>query len=74
MPMISTLADILADGGRTLDGTDLDARLSECGRCPEGRSGNMQGQAARCGCLMAVKARFAASTCPLGRWPDRPPP
>jgi len=40
------------------------ARLAECGGCDrfDGTS------CAECGCIMALKVRFAEMECPLGRW------
>lgn len=68
MSMISTLADILVDGVRTLDDAGLEARLSICRVCPHGEDKVLGLTCARCGCVMTVKARFIASTCPDGLW------
>ena len=66
--MISTLADILSDGVRTLDDAGLEARLSVCRACPHGQEKVLGLTCGRCGCVMTVKARFIASKCPDGLW------
>ena len=68
MNMISTLADILADGARTLEDGPYQARLNACATCPSSSRKLGQVVCDRCGCVMALKARFIATSCPEGRW------
>lgn len=42
------------------------ARLAVCEPCPQRLPG---GTCAGCGCVLSVKARWGAETCPEGRWP-----
>lgn len=43
-----------------------DSRLSICQECPE--LIKLTTQCKKCGCFMAVKTKYEAAKCPLGKW------
>lgn len=55
----------VADGGKKVDATALEARLEICTLCGQ-RSDD---RCAVCGCFLAEKAAWRSSDCPLGKWP-----
>lgn len=45
---------------------DREARLDVCGQCPE--LIQLTKQCKQCGCIMPLKTKLKAATCPLGKW------
>jgi uncharacterized paraquat-inducible protein A len=70
--IINTLADILSSGCAILGIEKYQTRLSHCLECKHSESNEKSLTCTRCGCNMNIKARFAASKCPLDKW-DKPP-
>jgi hypothetical protein len=69
--MIATLIDVAASGFRLCTIQEVDARLKVCRACPRAKLEASQVQCLECGCSINIKARFSASSCPLGeRWPQ----
>jgi glycosyltransferase involved in cell wall biosynthesis len=68
----ASAAAVVVSGGRRAATEVHAARLAACTapcdhyRPSDGRCGRMTG----CGCFVREKARWAASGCPLGRWPE----
>ena len=58
------LAEHVADGGAKVSQETLQKRLEICTLCDQRRDE----RCAVCGCFKAVKASWASSECPLGRW------
>jgi hypothetical protein len=69
----STSVQILKAGALMLNEHCFDTRISTCGSCVEHRRISKMTICQICGCNMNIKARFAASKCPLDKW-DKPPP
>lgn len=42
------------------------SRMSICQGCPE--LIKLTGQCKKCGCVMSIKTKLEAATCPLGKW------
>lgn len=45
---------------------EADARYSICKACPE--LIELTKQCKKCGCIMPLKTKLKAATCPLGKW------
>ncbi len=58
------LAAHVADGMGKATAATLQARLETCMLCDLRRDD----RCAKCGCYIAVKAQWASSECPLGKW------
>ncbi len=43
-------------------------RLAQCGACEHARRSAGVLRCGKCGCLMAVKAKFSQAQCPAGKW------
>ena len=56
----------LAEGAPVVDEPTLNARLSECAKCPSWDASERRCLA--CGCY-TLKHHMATEKCPLGRWP-----
>lgn len=54
-----------AAGERASD-EDQEKRMSICEACP--RFVKLTSQCLECGCIMKLKTKLAAATCPLGKW------
>lgn len=72
-----SLSDAIADAAlRTVDGekvfsknTEKEYRLEVCSSCRFYQEGEFpEGLCDKCGCVMQVKAGFAGSKCPIGKW------
>jgi len=59
------LVDHVADGMTTVTKLQLSARLAVCTKCPFNKNGNCD----KCGCVIATKAKWRSSDCPLEYWP-----
>jgi hypothetical protein len=69
--MLDTLAEILKQGGLLVEPSELEERITVCDNCTHSEKGAFGTTCSICGCLMVLKARFAASECPLKKWPIR---
>lgn len=63
--LAGALSAFVADGLRTVDESQYEARLQICNACPQRRHDTCT----RCGCRLSLKARGRAFVCPLGKWP-----
>ncbi|MEQ8435094.1 MAG: hypothetical protein RIA71_12730 [Oceanicaulis sp.] len=65
-----TAGAVAGSGFALVADTVREARLGTCAKCDYSvrRGGRLS--CARCGCDMAVKARFRAAQCPMDKWPD----
>ena len=61
----SSIAAFVADGLSTVSSAEYKTRLDICDTC-ERRDDR---RCAECGCVLALKAKGRAFTCPLGKWP-----
>jgi hypothetical protein len=69
--LIGSLADSAARAIKNpipIPGDAQRARLETCGRC-EHFDGTTCSQ---CGCIMALKVKFARMECPIGLWGEHP--
>lgn len=57
-------ADFAASGFKVIDATERERRLDICHACEFFDAGRCR----KCGCFMTIKARIAASRCPIGKW------
>lgn len=62
------VANHVADGLTTVTTLQLSSRLSVCNKCPFNKEGNCN----KCGCVIATKAKWRTSECPVGYWPTLP--
>lgn len=63
-----TAASVAATGFARATPADLAERLSICAQCASHDPDHDRCRA--CGCKLSLKAGFAGSDCPLGRWPE----
>lgn len=52
--------------GERVSAEEKDRRMSICQECP--RFVKLTSQCLECGCIMNLKTKLAAATCPLGKW------
>lgn len=52
--------------GERVSSEEKDKRMSICQECP--RFVKATSQCLECGCIMKLKTKLAAATCPLGKW------
>jgi hypothetical protein len=65
------LTEFVADGFKTVSPEQYAERIRTCDNCPGGyRSGPICTHA-KCGCVIALKARGRAWKCPAGFWPEQ---
>ena len=63
--LVEAVAAFVADDCQTVSAEEYAARLAICDAC-DSRKGNV---CEACGCILSIKARGQAMTCPLQRWP-----
>jgi hypothetical protein len=66
-----TAVDIVGSGFRLSTSNEVVGRLSVCGDCERSKVTKAKTVCTLCNCNMDIKARFAASKCPLDKW-DKP--
>ncbi len=63
--LVGDVKDHVLAGCGTLPEEEAKARLEVCNGCPS-RVGN---RCSECGCFLMIRATWASSHCPLGKWP-----
>jgi len=63
--LVEAVAAFVADGCHTISAEEFAARLEICDGC----SARKDNVCEACGCILSIKARGRAMTCPLGKWP-----
>lgn len=58
--------DILNPKTEFIESADAEARMDICNSCPELIS--LTKQCKQCGCIMPLKTKISAATCPIGKW------
>jgi hypothetical protein len=68
MRLLNSLSEIMSEGVRLLGKEETALRIDACNRCDDMKKVAGIPTCSRCGCVIHLKARLAASTCPRKKW------
>ncbi len=73
MSFVNSISLILEDKGRTVEEVVLQKRLATCESCPHVQKQILGSTCGICGCLIGLKAKYAAMDCPKHFWTSKAP-